>query len=60
MAHQHLVLSIDLMMYIVGHRTGILQADVSSVCPSSEGIEELSVVCGLHREDGATLLMVTR
>ena len=36
------------------HRTGILKADVSSVGPSSERIEELWVVCSLYRGDGAT------
>ena len=43
----------------IGHRTGILKADVSSVSPSSERIKKLWVVCGLNRGDGATLLVET-
>ena len=43
----------------IDHRTGILKADVSSVIPSSERIEELWVVYSLHSGRGATLLVVT-
>ena len=43
----------------IDHRTGILKADVSSVSPSSERIEELWVVCRYYRGDGATLLVAT-
>ena len=43
----------------VGHRTGILKADVSNVSTSSERIEELWGVCGLYRGHGATLLVLT-
>ena len=42
----------------LNHRTGILKADVSSVSPSSEQIEELWVVYDLYRRDGATLLVL--
>ena len=45
-------------MYI-GHRTEILKADVSSVSPSSERIEELWVTCSFYSRVGATLLVVT-
>ena len=41
------------------HRTGILKADVSSVSPLSERIEELRVVCSFCSRVGATLLVVT-
>ena len=41
-------------MWIV-HRKEL--ADVSSVSPSSERIEELWVVCGFKQKDGATLLV---
>ena len=37
-------------------RAQVYKADVSSVSPSSERIEELWVVCGLYTEGGATLL----
>ena len=43
----------------IGHRTEILKADVSSVSPSSERIEELWVMCSFYRRVGATLLVVT-
>ena len=43
----------------IGQRRGILKADISSVNPSSERIEELWAVCGLYRGDGITLLVVT-
>ena len=41
------------------HHTGIPKADVSSVIPSSERIEELWVVSALKRRDGAALLVMT-
>ena len=43
----------------IGHRTEILKADVSSVSPSSERIEELWVTCSSYSRVGATLLVVT-
>ena len=43
----------------IDHRTGILKADVSSVSPSSERIEELWVVCSFYNRAGATLSVVT-
>ena len=43
----------------IGHRTEIIKADVSSVSPSSERIEELWVTCSLYSTVGATLLVVT-
>ena len=44
---------------IIGHRTEILKADVSSVSPCSERIEELWVMCSFYSRVGATLLVVT-
>ena len=43
----------------IEHRTEILKADISSVSPSSERIEELLVTCSLYSRVGATLLVVT-
>ena len=45
--------------WTIDHRTEILKADVSSVNPSSERIEELWVVCSFYSGVGATLLVVT-
>ena len=56
--YKNLVLSTELIRYI-GHRTEILKADVSSVSPSSERIEELWVTCSFYSRVGATLLVVT-
>ena len=46
---------------LINHRTGpIIKADVSSISPSSERIDELWVVCSFYSGVGATLLVVTR
>ena len=52
--YKNLVLSTELIMQI-DHRTEILKADVSSVSPSSERIEELWVTCSFYSRVGATL-----
>ena len=44
---------------LIGHRTEILKADISSVSPSSEQIEGLWVTCSFYSRVGATLLVVT-
>ena len=38
----------------------VKKADVSSVSPPSERLEELWIVCGFHAESGATLLVGIR
>ena len=43
----------------IDHRTEILKADVSSVGPLSERIEELWVMCSFYSRVEATLLVVT-
>ena len=43
----------------IGHSTKLLKADVSSVSPSSERIEELRATCSFYSRVGATLLVVT-
>ena len=56
MRNKPLVLSTELIMKI-DHRTEILKADVLSVSPSSERIEELCVVCSFYGGVEATLLV---
>ena len=44
---------------LIGHRTEVIKADVSSVSPLSERIKDLWVTSSFYSRVGAMLLVVT-